>query len=391
MSIYDTNGLLLSDVYDMQSEALQSAYDVFGTEIYSTGDYDHYDTEYQHTILNARNDWLSEVRSGDDVIPQIIHTDQHGRLTANNALFPYLGLAINWDEVSACIGLGDVTGYNVAAFQAMLTCLDDIPASKQINIWGNHDTWGGSREINGHYVPTAEEYRDVLSYYFDNSAYNGNIRYNDYGIESMIDSKNHIKYIVIGGWEYDSNLGGYSHYVIGTDSMDYIIQMLHNTDGNDIVILSHLQLFAQNKGHDTWVVPYEDACGGAGLTKDGTGVPGTVVDSHDCIIDQLLIDRKNKSAGTVRDSYGISHNYDFSDCTGDLICCFAGHEHCNWYNHQNGNIPVVIYDAYAYDTHPFYFVNINRTKKQLAVWRVDDTPQFVKWSIPFLQANNITN
>jgi len=386
MPIYDINGRLLPEAYNLQGETVGKAYDIHGTEIFTSGDYDHYDTEYQHTILNARNDWMSEARSVDDVIPQIVHTDQHGRLTANNALFPYLGKAIKWDEVSACIGLGDVTEYSIPAFKAMLTCLDDIPADKQINIWGNHDTWGGSKELNGYYVPTDAEYRDVLSFYFDNSKYGECTRYNDYGIETIVDTKKHIKYVIIGGWEYDANLGGHSHYVIGTESMNYIIQMLSGTDDNDIVIMSHVQPFAQNKGHDTWTVPYEDACGGAGLTKDGTAAPGTVVNSHECILDKMLIDRKNKSSGTIHDSYGVSHSYDFSNCDGDLLCCYAGHEHCNWYNHQNGNIPIVIFDAYAYDTHPFYFVNINRTQKHLSVWRVDDTPQMVKWTIPFLQS-----
>lgn len=385
MSIYDINGNALSSVYDLSGVELQTAYDINGNVIYSKGDYDQYENEYQHKILQARDEALTELRSDDDVIFQIIHTDQHGKLLANNTLFPYLGLALKWSEVSACIGLGDVSHYSSSVFQNMRRCLDDIPVSKQINIWGNHDTWGGSRQLGDGYVASDDEFENVLSYYFSNSSYNGNITYNRYGIQSMIDSVNHIKYVVIGGWEYDADLGGPDHYVIGSDSVDYVIQMLNNTDNNDIVILSHIQPFKNNKGKSTWTVPYEDACDGSGLKEAGIATPDIVVNRNDTFLDNLLIGRKNKTSGTVNDSHGGTHNFDFSNCTGDLLCCYAGHEHCNWYNHQNGNIPVVIYDAYAYDTHPFYFVNINRTQQHISVWRVDDTPQYIKWTIPFIK------
>ena len=44
---------------------------------------------------------------------------------------------------------------------------------------------------------------------------------------------------------------------------------------------------------------------------------------------------------------------------------------------------IMAFDAYAYDTHPFYFVNVDRTSKNIHVWRVDETPQVVDWVIPF--------
>lgn len=384
MPVYNYSGDVISTTYNKSGTAFSTVYNVNGN-IIGGGDYDHYDTEYQYKILQARDEALTELRGDDDVVLQIIHADQHGKLTANNALFPYLGVAMKWQEVSACIGLGDVTNYSVSAFQAMKTCLDDIPLSKQINIWGNHDTWGGSRQLTASgYVASDEQFKDVLSYYFS-SNYNANIKYNDFGIESMIDPVSHIKYVIIGGWEYDAVLGGYSHYNIGSDSMDYIISMLNNTDGNDIVILSHIQPF-KNQVHDDWIIPYEDACGGGGLTAEGAAKPDRVVNQAETFLDNLLIARKNKTSGTVKDSYGGIHSFDFTNSTGDLLCCFAGHEHCNWYMYQNNNIPVIIYDAYAYDTHPFYFVTINRVRQRISVWRVDETPQYIKWIIPFAKS-----
>ena len=110
---------------------------------------------------------------------------------------------------------------------------------------------------------------------------------------------------------------------------------------------------------------------------------GVVVSPKETSIDQMLIDRKNKASGTVKDSYGNVHSYDFANCNSDLICCFAGHEHCDKYMWQNGNIPVYIFDAYYVDNHPIYLVNINRTSKQINVWKIDDVPTVYNYQIPF--------
>lgn len=373
MSVYNNLGEVISP-YDING-ILCSAYDIYGNLL--TGDYNVATSDYERSILSARNEWIAEAREDTTIVPVIIHTDQHGRLTANNTLFPYLAKAISWEEMSACIGLGDASNYSVPAFQNMETCLSVIPKDKQINIWGNHDTWYGS--VNDNILQ--EEHLTALNTYFNNSAYNGNHRYNDYGIEYMIDEERKIKYVVIGGWEYDHNLGGYSHYNIGKDSMDYIVQMLSAKDEYDIVVLSHIQPF-NNQTTSSWTYPPAEggSQGGSGGMEWNVGA---VVNRSETTIDQMLIDRQNKASGTVKDSYGNIHSYDFTNCTSNILCCFAGHEHCDKYMWQNNNIPVYLYDAYAYDKHPFYFVNIDRTKEQLNIWKVDDAPTVYNYQIPF--------
>lgn len=368
MNYYDINGNILSTLYNISGNSIDIA--------------PPYSNEYEQNIYNAKNEWLRYAKSNSNVVPIIVHTDQHGKLTTNNTLFSYLGKIVPFNNISACIGLGDVSNYGESNYKAMQTCLKDIPKNKQINIWGNHDTWGGSRQLNEtQKVASDEEFENVLGLYFNNSQYNGNVKYNKYGIETMIDEVNKIRYIVLGGWEYDSNLGGYSHYVIGNDSMNHIIDMLSCEDKYDIIILSHIQPFLKNVGNKNWTIPYADNCGGGGLT--GTVNGGQVSVVADCSLDQMLIDRKNKASGTVQDSYKSEHSYDFTNCTSDLICCLSGHEHCNWYMHQNNNIPVLIYDAYAYDTHPFYFTAIDKSNKIIKIWRVDNTPQIIRYDVPF--------
>lgn len=373
MSVYNNLGEIISP-YNINGIPC-SAYDIYGNLL--TGDYNIATSDYERSILSARNEWIAEAREDSSIVPLIVHTDQHGRLTANNTLFPYLAKAVSWEEMSACIGLGDASNYSVPAFQNMETCLSVIPKDKQINIWGNHDTWYGS--VNDNILQ--EEHLTALNTYFNNSAYNGNHRYNDYGIEYMIDEERKIKYVVIGGWEYDHNLGGYSHYNIGKDSMDYIIQMLSTKDEYDIVVLSHIQPF-NNQTTSSWTYPPAEggSQGGSGGMEWNVGA---VVNRSETTIDQMLIDRQNKASGTVKDSYGNIHSYDFTNCTSNILCCFAGHEHCDKYMWQNNNIPIYLYDAYAYDKHPFYFVNIDRTKEQLNIWKVDDAPTVYNYQIPF--------
>jgi hypothetical protein len=354
------------------------AYDRSGKQL--TGDYEIFSSEYEKNILIARDAWMAEARADASVVPIVIHTDQHGRLSASNTLFPYLAKAVPWEDASACIGLGDTSNYSESAFKGMETCLSSIPQNKQINIWGNHDTWFGS--VNDNIL--TEEHLTVLNKYFDNSAYNGNHKYNSYGIEYMIDDVRKIKYVTFGGWEYDHALGGWSHYNIGPDSMAGIIDMLSQQDGYDIVILSHIQPF-KNQSASSWTYPPVEGGtqGGSGGMEYGVG---TVV-GRETLIDNLLIDRKNKASGTVNDSWGGVHSYDFSNCNSDLLCCFAGHEHCDKYMWQNDNIPVYLFDAYAYDNHPFYFVNINRTSGFLNIWKVDDVPTVYNYQIPLNKQN----
>lgn len=351
--------------------------DLYGNVL---GDYNEASSDYERAILTARDAWMAEARADSTVLPVVIHTDQHGKLTASNTLFTYLAKAVPWDVASACIGLGDVNNYSEDMFKKMEACLSTIPRNKRIDIWGNHDTWT-TNWYAGTEPPTAEEWA-VLNRYFDNSKYNGNHRFNEHGIEYMGDEARKIKYVVIGGWDFDMELGGKAHYVIGSDSMDYIIQMLSAQDGYDIVILSHVQPF-KNQTKESWLRPnVEDSSLNTNGGMEYAVEP--VVFANDTSLDQMLIDRKNKVSGTVYDSYGGAHAYDFSGCATELLCCFAGHDHCDKYMWQGGSIPVYLFDAYSYDNRPFYFVNVDRTKARLNIWKVDNTAMVYNFQIPFV-------
>lgn len=390
MAVFDINGIAFMSAYHINGNELSEAYEIDGTLIPFSDDYNHYDNEYQHSILIARNEWAEEYRADATVLPVVLHTDQHGYLNGANgrSLFEYLSLAVKWSECSALVNLGDVANYDVTAFQNMVSCLSPIPIEKQINIWGNHETWTPDWGSDTS-VPTAENWA-ILQEYFDNSYYNGYHFMNGTKCSQyMIDSARGIKYVVIGGWDYDKTLGGHSHYVIDGDNMESIISMLSAVDNYDIVLLSHIQPFGgtnggqlQADGETTWFIPPVD-----GSTETGTITTtiGPIVYVLDTKINQLINDRKNKRSGTVNDSYGVSHSYDFTNCTSDLICTFSGHQHGDRYNWQpvgDYTFPVIIWDALYYDNHPFYFVNVNRTDGVIHCWKVDDQANIYRYSIP---------
>lgn len=393
MSIYDKGGNVSNTAYNIDGLALATVYDKDGNAIPISGsDYDHYDNEYQHTILQARNAWASEYRNDPAILPLLLTTDQHGSLNNSNGdgrlLYPYLALAINWSECSASLNLGDIgepTGDNFSYLVSANQTLSNIPSSKRIDVIGNHDTWSSWCNDSTQNEPNAITW-DYLNTYFDNSNYNGFIRKGTHqSSEYMIDESRKIKYVVIGCWDYDKTIGGYSHYVINSNNLDAIIQSLSMVDDYDIILLSHIQPFnnqTQSDGTTTWYIPPVDGSSASSTTSS----VGAIVNPSETSLDALINGRKNKSSGIVYDSYGNPHSFDFTSCTSDLICSLHGHSHMDLYNWQGGtsrNMPCIIFDAYHYDNMPFFFINIDRTKQRLNIWKVDKTPAIYNYQIHF--------
>ena len=385
MAVYDKNENALTAVFGIGGSSLQYAYDKNGVKVFggSDSDYDEWETEYQHTILQARDAWKTEYRADSTIIPLIIHTDQHCYLnSAHKPTFDYLTRAIKWDEVSAIIGLGDVCGavYNTGDLNNMVNCLSSLPSAKRIDIAGNHDCQLSKAEGSSYaYAPLTDElYHTLQDTYFNNSNYGGNnsnVRYGYKGMESVIDPLHHIKFCVFAVWVTRGD--PWYHYYCDADSLDAMIAMLSDTSDYDIVILSHIQPYARQA---TWFAPPVDGNPASSSSVAArTGALGYGVQ-----LDQLYADRKAKRAGTILDVDGVAHNYDFTQCTSDLICTLNGHHHADKYIYSpDGNVPAVLFDAYRYDNNPLFFVNIDRTKQRLNIWKFDMANQIYNYQIPF--------
>lgn len=377
MSVYNKSGATLQTVYGISGSALSSAYSIDGTDVLSD-DYNEYSNEYQHTILTARNAWNTEHRADDDVVPLILSTDQHSFLntTYGKPLYDYLNLAVKWAEVSASLNLGDVCAgtYNTTQLSNMLTALSSVPSAKQINMMGNHDVWATTTTaIDDSTFTTAQ------NTYFNNSSYNGNVRFENRGNEIMIDTVHGIKYICVACWYFPDDV--YNHYTYPEDAMTWLLQQLSAVDNYDIVVLSHIQPLATSR---TWYIPAVDGQS-ASSSVIGRNYSGVAPYGASGMFEGLLSARKNKTGGTITDSDGVTHSYDFSNCTSDILCWLAGHAHTDSYAYDGGDVPVIIFDAYRYDNHPFFFINIDRTQERVNVWKVDDSPTFYNYQIPFTE------
>lgn len=386
MSIYNIDADLLQSAYSL-SNVIDSAYDINGVQIFGgSEDYDEWNTEYQHAILQARDAWKTEYRADSSVIPVIVHTDQHQYLNSSHKpTFDYLAQAVKWSEVSAIIGLGDVCGaaYSTTNLNNMVSCLSSLPTAKRIDVYGNHDCQQGKEEGSSYaYAPLTDElYHTLQDNYFDNSGYGGNnslYRYGFKGMEYVIDPLHHIKFCVFGVWVTRGD--PWYKYYCDSDSIEAMISMLSSVDNNDIIILSHIPPYGRST---TWYYPAVD--GNEASTE--TQAYSTHALGYSVQLDQLYADRKAKRSGTIVDCDGVLHSYDFTNCTSDLLCTLNGHLHYDAFMYSpDGTVPAVGMDAYRYDDHPIYFLNIDKTLARVNVWKVDEASHIYNYQVPFTEA-----
>lgn len=306
--------------------------------------------DFAAVIEEAKNAWMLEANGDTDKIPLIIHTDQHGYLTAS-PLFTYISEIVSWYEISKVVNLGDTANVWIdadtehpltecTALEDYLIAMKNVPYSKRIEIFGNHDTWDDTSGTRVGATP-----QNYLHKYFKNIYAR---RKDNYGSFVVTDDNYNVKYLTVSGFAYDSELGGYSHYVIPSDSIDWIISELEKADGYDVVILSHVPLSHVNA----------------------------------VSLNDLWSARRAKTSGSVTDEYGISHAFDFTACDGELLCGLHGHNHEDGHEYI-GELLDVWFDALYIAPNAFHFVLVDRANRQLNVWKVDNTPQFENYQIPF--------
>ena len=177
--------------------------------------------------------------------------------------------------------------------------------------------------------------------------------------------------MVISGFEYTTSR---STYRISTAQMKWLIGEMSKDDGYDIVVVSHVPLYYQPS---TEVYP-------TGMTPSDEG--STVVSRLSNVdTDTLFNARKNKTSGTVTDSDGVEHTFDFSGCTTDILCGLHGHIHMDGYNYVGSSgLVSVTFDWFADNT--MHFVLVDRVNRQLNVWKVDSTNTVQNYQVPLDKA-----
>jgi len=388
MAIYNFGGNPLAKVYDVTGSELSNAYDINGVDIYSDGGEPVEEpfaittkfSSYEAAIQYAYNQMMQSYDS--DTSAFLLFTDPHSQLGNDNVSFlDYIGNIVDWSKVWM-IDLGDTVANhtpeqylarNNPTYATMMEKMSNasIPNNRKMFMWGNHDMAisGESYGITDHAW--------LLSGYFSNS---GATHYYDNDFV-MVDSEHGIKYVCIGGWDYTETTG-WTHYRINSAHMERIIEMLSVEDNYDIVLLSHIPKYR----YYSYMVQY-----GRGTDFSNTPViyePFSVTDQTSLIadvsIDVLLADRNSHSSGSVIDSDGVSHDYDFTDCNGKILCGLSGHYHLDryWYA-ENGGMLEYTFDGFLYSPRPIYFGLIDKQSESLRLWKINTNNAVFAYQLPF--------
>ena len=271
---------------------------------------------------------------GNDAIPFFIQTDLHGR---SNDPARWLN---NKDQRVKNLNLGDnvVDYFSESAGETYRNSA--LPVQNLITVFGNHEAYTLSAE-------DATEYG--LKYYYTDTTTAGKRMVNGRNFFVSYDDDYNVKYVAVCPY-YTNSDGTRDGAKIRTDQMQWLLKELNADDGYDVVLLMH-QLWTDTYIHrDGTVQSWQDA-------------PVILEDMW-----SVLKDRRNKRSGTITDSSGVAHTYDFSSVKTKLLCSFHGHTHEELYLSEENTTS---YAANWYgDDNACVFGVINRANNTLKIWEV---------------------
>lgn len=316
-------------------------------------------SDYVSMVQANYDAFIADVMGDYNRIPIIVHTDQHGRIRAQNPVLKLIGDITNWYEISKCINLGDTVAdrFGATVLQTYLDAAKDcIPLSRRLDVYGNHDVWDADE--NQKY--TVDQKR--LSPYFKNIYAR---RHGNNGYFTVVDDYYNVKYLVINNMEYpDTN---YSTRRITTAQANFIVEELGKKDGYDIILLSHVPLVADDTmtSRDPSYQAYTET-----FLSDATANTSFLA---------MIAARKAKTSGTFTDSEGVEHAYDFSGCNSGLLMSLHGHTHFEAYKSLTGSITEFAFDWF--DGNTFYFAYIDRNAKKFKCWKNENGVEPLEISI----------
>lgn len=287
----------------------------------------------------------------DDKLRLVVFADSHGQFQWLGNVVDTIKASNNWNS-TFLINLGDdtlnlnyesVQNQTNYALEPMKVQLDKIYSDRQIRLLGNHDVFWEDENGTIHLTnPHFPENHWIIDKFYPNpecTPLYGN---------DVAKVEGDVKFVSMSAWDNDGSLGGYSAYGINAEHMDALINELSKKDGNDIIILSHVPIFTM---YDSKRIPATD-----GNTDHAEEWSADSIAKSSCRFDEMLKARNEHTYGTITDSYGNVHSYDFSDCDGRILFCIAGHEHRDMYGYRYG-ILQIIFDSVHYDQFPYFEVD----------------------------------
>ena len=309
-------------------------------------------TTFEGVLETAKNEWMNAYGGDMNKIPLIIHTDQHGYLSKDQEygyVFDEISSMVNWYDISKVINLGDTSNdfpnydnltAGSTALKNYLDAMSEVPYSKRIEIFGNHDC----AYFSGATLTGIMHEQSYLQPYFRNILAR---KVSNNGYFVVRDDNFNVKYVAISNMEFDEDFPGKN--IMSTKQIDWLITEFSKEDGYDVVLLSHMP--CKNSYFE--------------LTD----------------IESIITARKAKTSGTMTDAYGVEHNFDFSGCDGELLCSLNGHLHEDG-SGFTGELAYTMFENFYNTPRCLYFVLVDRANRQLDIWKVESTPQYVNYKIP---------
>ena len=356
MSVYNLIKDELVEIYGTLGTSLTEAYDIDGVEVFNGSDTPTPTDKYAR-ILNwsiSAGGWQENAdaqyqtfktaleEAGENAIPMFISTDPHGGgAMSEHRWFHNHNVTDKLEALN--IDLGDIC---VDTYQPSILSNMDLQTQWVRNFFavgGNHDVKFGDIE------PTTSTLRQYFA------------RANCFEcVPTMLDTSacyvvyddiHNIKFVAMDAY---TRVGeGYTmpHPYITSTVMTWLINVMSSNDGYNIIFITHEPFAgATYANYDLSSPPSVTATG------------GTSTYSQAGCVWNLLKARKNKRSGTITDDEGTSHNYDFTNCTDDLIVSLQGHTHALRYARED-NITSISFNRY-------YLVNLVIIDKDDSVLRL---------------------
>lgn len=308
MAIYDKTGTNINTVYALSGGVLSHAYDINGNDLLD-GEEPFvkttlsYDTNWLITsawLANAttqRNAVKALYQQSSDAIPFFIQTDGHGRFNEGNKGCHNLA-----EEVMRYIPnmqLGDYASYYYDGANPSDHARTSAGITNYLPAMGNHEFLNNNSED--------AELADLPTLIASYTPSNGILGSQTYGYYKVYDVKHNIKWLV--GQPHIPDANNSSGFVtkMTSDQWQWFIDEMEEDDGYDVIVLNH-----EPFSGTYYRVATEDTATYTGGNYN---------------LSPILEARKAKTSGTFTDPDGITHSYDFSDVSSDLLAVFHGHTH----------------------------------------------------------------
>lgn len=338
--------------FDVSSREINTLYDIDGRRLAEEPIAPAFTTLPYTTNYIITADWLANARKArdamiadlklsDDAIPLFIETDSHGNTLDGNKACHNLAkdseVGYIWN-----IHLGDFESYYYAGKNPADMIAQKNGIKRFISVMGNHEFLANNADD----APLAEMEPLIAAYTPDNAIVGDATM----GAYKIVDEEKHIKFIITQFYIPDVDTSKKHITRRNTAQIDWLLTELSANDGLDIIILQHEPLVSGTIDRD----------GGAHTGGDAI------------TLGDIVSDRRAKRSGTFVDDEGVSHDYNFSDCTSDFLCSLHGHSHAE--RLRTDSFPMYVADWFGSNHgHSCLYGLIDRAHQKLYIYKFGTT------------------